>query len=842
MADDIIIRVRVRDQTVEGIRDAQGRLRDLRGRFLAEGDAAGRGFSRGANRGLRDVQQGLSAAAGAMARIGGSAGGILFAAGAMQQLAGAALVLPGAFSAAAAVVATFKIALSGIGEALGATSGGASGAGANMAAFGRQVRDANRAIEDANRGVENANRALADAYRGVEDAERQVVGAKRGVVRATEDYQRALADERDALARIDDARRDAIRTLADLAEAQDDSVRSVEGAEIALKRAQEGVLRANKDVKATALDRQEAAFRVKEAEDRLSDAQREATDATDKYSQAQAKGVEGSDQVRAAQDAAAAAHDRTVAAAEGVVAANESLDDAYRGVEDAQRGVEDAQRGVEDAHRAVADAIENLDDVYAQQREQMAAAAGGVDAYAEALSKISPEAREVVKVLRELGDEWQAVQFAVQDAFFEGTAEDISALAETYLPLLRDGLSGIAGELNDMGDFAFDALMDPDVVESVNKVLDNTAFFLGNAETALGDFIAGFLQLAGIGSDFLPGLGTWIADIAREFRGWVETDPEAVRQFIIDGLAGFDSLWQIISNVVDIVGSLLEGLSGGEDAGGGFLDMVGDMTQSLLDFVESEGVQTFLAIIGEIARMIIETIPIWGPVAAGMALVAGAMWLVNIAMSANPIGLIIILITTLVATFVYLWNNVEGFRNFWIGVWEFIAGAFTGTIDFIGQRFSDLWGVIQTIAGWIAEKVGSMFDGLAGGAKWAVNAAITPLNGLITGINWIIDGLNAVNPFAPIPHIPYVSYLARGGVASGFAMVGENGPELVDLPTGSRVHPAGDTARMLADQQGGGSGRGGAVELRIAPGADSALASLLMRMVRTGELQLVQAS
>lgn len=812
MAEDIVIRVRVRDQTTDGVRDAQGRLRDLAGRFAAEGDRAGRGFSRGAGRGLKEVQQSLAATAIGMFQIGGASGGIVFAAGAVQQLAGAALLLPAALSAGIAIVQTFKLALSGIGEALGATSSGAGGAGKSMAGFGRQVRDANRAIEDAERGVV--------------DAERQVVGAKRGVQDASKEYQRALADERNALAGIDVARREAIRTLADLAEAQDDSNRSVEGAEIALQRAEANLLKVNKDVKATALDRREAAFSVKEAEDRLSDAQRDATDATTEYDTAQRKGVEGSDAVVAAQQEAADAHDRTEKAAQGVVEANEQLDDAYRGVEDANRGV--------------ADAVQRLQDVYDQQKESAAGAAGGADAYATALSKISPEAREVVKVLRGLSDEWRAVQFAVQDAAFEGVAEDISKLAGVYIPLLKTGLSGIAGEFNDMEGFTFDALMDPDVVAAVNDVLANTAGFLDNAETSLGDFTAGFLELAGIGSDFLPQMGTWISDIARDFREWVEANPEEITQWIQDALDGFGDLWDIIGNVVEIVGALFDGLAGGADDGGEtFLEMISRMTSDLADFIESDPVQNFLEFIGNVAELLVELAPYWVPVAAGIWLVSAAMGVLNAIMLANPITLIIIGIGLLVAAFIWLWNNVEGFRNFWAGVWDWIKGAFQITVGGIGDYFTGLWDTIKTVAGFITDVVNGMFGGMANAARVAVNAAIYPLNGLIDGLNWTIDGLNYVNPFDAIPHVPHVAYLARGGVASGLAMVGENGPELVDLPAGSRVRTAGDSQRQMAAMAGDQGAAQGPIELRVAPGADSALASLLMRMVRTGELQLV---
>lgn len=64
-----------------------------------------------------------------------------------------------------------------------------------------------------------------------------------------------------------------------------------------------------------------------------------------------------------------------------------------------------------------------------------------------------------------------------------------------------------------------------------------------------------------------------------------------------------------------------------------------------------------------------------------------AQWLLNAAMSANPIGLIVAAIAALVAAFVILWNKSEGFRNFWIGLWEKIMNAVQPAIDFIKGAF-----------------------------------------------------------------------------------------------------------------------------------------------------------
>jgi phage-related protein len=62
------------------------------------------------------------------------------------------------------------------------------------------------------------------------------------------------------------------------------------------------------------------------------------------------------------------------------------------------------------------------------------------------------------------------------------------------------------------------------------------------------------------------------------------------------------------------------------------------------------------------------------------AIAQGAL---NTVMNANPIGLIILAVTALVAAFMYLWNNCEGFRNFWINLWEKIKAAVSVAVDWI---------------------------------------------------------------------------------------------------------------------------------------------------------------
>ena len=67
--------------------------------------------------------------------------------------------------------------------------------------------------------------------------------------------------------------------------------------------------------------------------------------------------------------------------------------------------------------------------------------------------------------------------------------------------------------------------------------------------------------------------------------------------------------------------------------------------------------------------------------------VTAAQWLMNAAMAANPIGLVVAAVAALVAGFIVLWNNCEGFRQFFIDLWDGISQKVADAIDFIKGVF-----------------------------------------------------------------------------------------------------------------------------------------------------------
>ena len=79
---------------------------------------------------------------------------------------------------------------------------------------------------------------------------------------------------------------------------------------------------------------------------------------------------------------------------------------------------------------------------------------------------------------------------------------------------------------------------------------------------------------------------------------------------------------------------------------------------------------------------------------------ATAQKVLNAAMKANPIGLIITAITALVTAFVYLWNNCEAFRQFWIDLWEGIKKVVNIVVDWVKENWQTmLLALVNPLAG-----------------------------------------------------------------------------------------------------------------------------------------------
>lgn len=62
-----------------------------------------------------------------------------------------------------------------------------------------------------------------------------------------------------------------------------------------------------------------------------------------------------------------------------------------------------------------------------------------------------------------------------------------------------------------------------------------------------------------------------------------------------------------------------------------------------------------------------------------------SLWAVLLA---NPIVLVVAAIAALVAAFIWAWNNIDGFKEFWINLWENIKTIASNAIDSLKNFFT----------------------------------------------------------------------------------------------------------------------------------------------------------
>ena len=141
-------------------------------------------------------------------------------------------------------------------------------------------------------------------------------------------------------------------------------------------------------------------------------------------------------------------------------------------------------------------------------------------------------------------------------------------------------------------------------------------------------------------------------------------------------------------------------------------------------------------------------------VGAAFGVLAASIMAVNLAMSLNPVSLIVIGIVALGAALVVAYNKFETFRNIVDAVFDGIKFGF----NILKTYFTTILGIYKTI-----------FNGIA--TLW--NNTIGKLSFKVP--NWV-PGLGGKG--FDVPNIPM---LAQGGIVTGptLAMIGEAGPEAV---------------------------------------------------------------
>ena len=141
-----------------------------------------------------------------------------------------------------------------------------------------------------------------------------------------------------------------------------------------------------------------------------------------------------------------------------------------------------------------------------------------------------------------------------------------------------------------------------------------------------------------------------------------------------------------------------------------------------------------LIVIGKVISAVGTIMTVVPKIASAISTVKTAFAALNVTMLANPIVLIIAAITALVAAFIYLWNTNEGFRQFWIDLWEGIKQAVITAWNAITSFLSTAWESILSLAQTVWGGISGFFTTLWEGIKGVFTSAWEAISGVMTTI------------------------------------------------------------------------------------------------------------
>lgn len=148
-----------------------------------------------------------------------------------------------------------------------------------------------------------------------------------------------------------------------------------------------------------------------------------------------------------------------------------------------------------------------------------------------------------------------------------------------------------------------------------------------------------------------------------------------------------------------------------------------------------------LIVIGKVISAVGTIMTVVPKVAGVINTVKGAFAALNTTMLANPITLIIAAIAALVAAFIYLWNNCDGFRQFWIDLWENVKQTAVTVWNAIKEFFAQVWEAIKTIFSTVFEVIKTLVTTYFNLYKTIIQTVFNTVKTVITTIWESIKGV-----------------------------------------------------------------------------------------------------
>lgn len=292
------------------------------------------------------------------------------------------------------------------------------------------------------------------------------------------------------------------------------------------------------------------------------------------------------------------------------------------------------------------------------------------------------------------------------DQSLDALVDSAKTFGQNVIPAITGALSGVGSLIESLA---------PVIVEELPSMVSDILPHLVSAAKSL---VTGLISQ-------LPALGKAVLDaIPSIFDGMTDVIGESS----VGKLKGsFEGLKNTITDTFSNIGPMLKNFcEGGISTFCDALSTAMDLASGAISVIEA-----LSPVIGAVAGAIITykgAVMLWNAAETAKNVVMGistaAQWALNVAMTANPIGIVIVAIGALVGAFIVLWNKSEGFRNFWINLWEKVKAIVTSAWEGIKAGFEKIKNGISAVK----EKVSTMWNGvkektseLWGGVKNAVS-------------------------------------------------------------------------------------------------------------------------
>lgn len=256
--------------------------------------------------------------------------------------------------------------------------------------------------------------------------------------------------------------------------------------------------------------------------------------------------------------------------------------------------------------------------------------------------------------------------------------------------------AGTTGDANAIALEAFGQRAGPDMAAAIREgrfEIGDLVKDLDGSRGVINDASDRTMSFAESWQIFTNKLMLFVEPIAARFFAMLSSGMKWVEQNAIPIITSF------ASTLGDIFGPVVRFVS----------DLVSDHTGELKALAVVVGVAAagFLTYKGVVLAVSLAT-KTWRAVTMAMR---GAQLLLNLAMRANPIGLVITAVGALVGAIVWLWNKSKRFRDFFKGAWEVLKAPVVAVGDAIGWVIDQ---IISAIA-WMDRLLNNKVQGRATG-------------------------------------------------------------------------------------------------------------------------------